>query len=67
MITKEEYDQQSEALNQIAIIVSNTPGLTYDIRDPIGASVTKPPEGARVEYGIDEAMIIEIWREDAWD
>lgn len=65
--SKELYDQQSEALNKIAVIVSETPGLAYTIAEPYGISNNKIPEGADMTFGINEAIMIEVWREYAFE
>ena len=62
MISKEKFDNQSDALNQIASIVHNTPGLAYLITsDMLDADV---PENANLEFGINSSSEIAIYRKD---
>lgn len=63
MTTKERYDQQSDVLNAIAIIISAMPelGLTYEISETMPED--EIPEGANLEYGINSAAEIVIYRE----
>ena len=62
MTTKEEYQAQTDALNQIADIVSATPGITYHITECISEECI--PEGIEIEYGTDEALEISVFREN---
>ena len=60
-LTKEAYDKQTEALNEIAEIVSKTPGLEYNIAEMMPDG--EIPENATLQYGIDEAAEISVFRE----
>ena len=64
-MTKEVYDKQSEALNRIAIIVSETPGLVYIISEEMESGDI--PEGADLKYAVDSSAEFTVYREEHYD
>ena len=65
-LTKTElFDKQSEALNKIAVIVSETPGLEYLINEENYDE--NVPKDADLSYAINSANEISVYREEYYD
>ena len=57
----EKYDIESHGLNMIAVIASSCPGITYLMNEN---EIPTIPEGARQQFGVDEAAQLDVYREE---